>query len=99
MIGPQPRAPRIFCPSEPDCKRLLSDSRFLTRALYARMGAPLRKRDIEELAGSKTRAAQHDAAGGVPDDAVAALQHRRRIQVRQICDPAGPGRAGALARP
>src|SRR6266581_3757644 len=97
MVGPQPRAPGIFCPSEADCKRPLR-SRFLPRALDSCVGAALRKRDIEELAGRKTRAAQHDPARAVPDDAVAALQHRRRIQVRQIGDPTGASRAGAFER-
>jgi len=53
---------------------------------------------ILQLAGSKTRAAQHDPARVVPDDAVAALQHCPRIQVRQIGDPTGAGRAGPFER-
>src|SRR5207244_11631970 len=57
-----------------------SDLDFLARALDACLGAALRKRDIEGVAGSKTPAPQHDPARAVPHDAVAALQHCRRIR-------------------
>jgi len=81
MIGAA-AAPRVFSvQASLIASGCFSDLDFLTKALDACMGTALRERDIEEVAGSETRPAQHDPARAVPDDAVAALQHCRGIQV------------------
>jgi len=83
MIRAAAARPRILCPSG-RLQATASAISILPRALDACFGAALCKRDIEEIAGSETCAAQHDPARAVADDAVAAPQHRRRIQVRRL---------------